>query len=175
MVDVRETVLQAVVIGVAIDLCIGQKSTTTRGVKEYIRSAYPKLWITQQEVSDIMKGYSDPGSGDTQLFTFTDNGMYRTYTMLPDTKQVIESYSPIQTQTVTRSMAASILTKNQLQVKEAVWVKKDNTQRTLNDFTSQGLDPLGYVVAITSKGERKRVDPRKIISVTVGNIKMVVN
>lgn len=175
MVEVKETLIQALVISAATFLCTKSGKCTTLEVKTLIRDNYPKLFITQQDVSDIMAGYADQKSfGDVRLFGYSDNGTYRVYYLHSDADSILKSYAPVSTTSTSRSAIASVCIQSP-SVSEITWEKKDGTVRTLQNVNTKGLDPLGYISVVTSSGEMKRVDPRKLISAVINNKKYVVN
>lgn len=51
-------------------------STTTLDIKKELRKQ--KYWATQRDISQIMMKFANDG-----IFSFTDNGMYRTYILDP--------------------------------------------------------------------------------------------
>lgn len=55
------------------------------------------------------------------------------------------------------------------------FTKKDGSQRTLNAHMSDKkfINDLGYLQVITSKGEYKQIDPKKILEITINGNKYV--
>ena len=156
--------LEATVIAVAEQL-LTAGPTTTLNIKIECRRLYPNDKFYQADISEIMD--------QTAMFyipnlTYRD-GKYRVYSIVPVTQQA----SPVVATTpnnVSKKAVVKILRTNVGKFFGITFEKKDGSIRTLNGQMSDKnfMDSLGYLVVKTNKGNFKLVDPKKIISVTVG-------
>jgi len=64
---------------VIANLFRANNSVTTLEIKTELRTQYPEMYWSQNYVSDLMAAGV---GGDEPMFTFTDNGTYRTYSLV---------------------------------------------------------------------------------------------
>lgn len=157
--------LEATVIAVAEQL-LAAGPTTTLAIKTECRNLYPNEKFYQADISEIMDKIA---MFYIPNLTYQDNRVYRVYSITPVAKQV----SPVVTTTqnnVSKKAVVKILKTNVGKFFGITFEKKDGSIRTLNGQMSDKnfMDSLGYLVVKTNKGNFKLVDPKKIISVTVG-------
>lgn len=95
------------VLTVAQSLAKAKNTVTTLEIKVELRRDYPYFFWTQDTVSKFM----DQLAGDG-LFTYTDNGTYRIYSLVGASKVVTKTVAPRVKKTLTKTVAAGKGTAN---------------------------------------------------------------
>ena len=84
-VTLKQTTMKAMkdaVLGTAKDLLRANNTVTTLEIKGQLRKDYPYYYWDQSTVSKYMNGFAGDG-----IFSYTDNGTYRTYSLVNVTKK----------------------------------------------------------------------------------------
>lgn len=131
-------------------------TVTTLEIKAELRIKYPHFYWTQSSVSSIMDELYHDG-----LFSFKDNGIYRTYSHPTATKKVnsttikkvsaprkvAKAPSVVAQSTISKTKALDLIKNSKGHFFTATFTKKDNTQRTINCqyLKDQTASDLGYV------------------------------
>lgn len=106
-VTLKQTNMKAMkdaVLGTAKDLLKANNTVTTLEIKGQLRKDYPYYYWDQSTVSKYMNGFAGDG-----IFSYTDNGTYRTYSLVNVTKK-----APVikpTTKTVVYKAAKSLISK----------------------------------------------------------------
>lgn len=184
---------KAIILSEAAKLLIEQNgSTTTLDLKNYVRLVFPSTTWTQEEVSTMMDSFYKNQS--ILGLSYTYNGTYRKYYTELNTKTVSSTVSSTVTtkdtktkkkvqskkvsskkvakKKVSRSAAVEMIKETKGKFFGVTFIKTDGSERTLNCHVSSKdfMDNTGYIRCTTSKGEIKRINPRTLISVSVGGV-----
>lgn len=153
-----------------------QGSTTTLDVKKQLRNDFPKYKWNQDNVSEALMEIE---SNDSNL-TFTDNGVYREYTVVG-----YNSNGPIKVSKTTSNTTVSrgIRDGGKISKTDAVtkiksskgrfftvtFIKKDKSERTLNGNVrlDNFMNNQGYINVRESNGNIRQINPRTITALTI--------
>ncbi len=146
------------VLKVAQDLAKANNTVTTLEIKNELRRDYPYYFWTQ----DIVSKYMDQLAGDG-VFSYTDNGTYRIYSLVGNTKAVTRSRTKGLTKTVKASSGTITVTNTKpmkVQAKRVTWQRAltlagnpqfesvtlaNGTTVTRNAIKAQKKSPVGYI------------------------------
>lgn len=147
-----KTVMQSEVLRVAKELAVANNRFTTLELKKELIKQVPEVRWTQQYVSDTMIGFEKDGK-----FTFTDNGTFRTYSLVKSLTTTVKA-SPSITVSVSTPKAVSAAKKGLTKIKRTKaldmmkeshkafitveFIKQDGTLRKLNGQFA-GMSPNG--------------------------------
>lgn len=153
----------------AKDLIALNTTASTLEVKMKLRTDNPYMKWYQSDIHDIM----DDMAQNKEL-EFADLETYRTY-FFPSPTQLRSIVSLSESRTTVAALIRDAFSKHE--ELEIEFYKKDGSIRKglyICD-TREIFDDLGYYLVMDEYGEIKRIDPRKIITVKINNVKYVVN
>jgi len=164
------TSFETKIVNTATNLLKNNKLVTTLAIKNECRKLYPNDKFYQVDVSEIMSKIAPSVISNLE---YIDNGTYREYYIDVPVQQVIVAQANI-IPTSKKDMVR-LLRANVGKFFGITFTKKDGTQRTLNAHMSDKkfINDLGYLQVITSKGEYKQIDPKKILEITINGNKYV--
>jgi hypothetical protein len=164
------------VLSIAHRLIYFNGQTTTKEIKEEIRIRHPQVWITQNIVSDLMLIFEG-----MNMFTFTDNGTYRTYYLnieyYHEQIQNEEDDTPEEI-SVSKKEALDII--NTLQAGDfirATFTKKDKTKRVLNGQVHTPNKGDGFLLVFDLdlvEENIRNIDLRRLISFSIGQTDYII-
>lgn len=165
MAKINLSDFEQIIIDAAKHLLEINDKTTTKEIKEYCRNNNSTYKYYQEDVSDVMANLA---SDYISNLSFKDNGVYREYFV--NKKEIILTKSEIIGKIIQNIKSTS----NNVSKFTITFNKKSNEIRTLDCYIKYPImDNLGYIKALiyTNSGvENRLIDPRKIISVKIGNI-----
>jgi hypothetical protein len=155
MKEVKELMRDAVK-NTAIKMLKPSNKVTTLELKLQLRKDYPSFYWKQETVSQIMNSLSNEN-----VFNFTDNGTFRTYSLVKSVKSAVTSIMKKVIQRVgnpsriTRKTAKLLIENSKGQFFTATFVKKDQQERTMNAQCIKGqkvnIDGLIKVTDVVKK------------------------
>jgi Asp-tRNA(Asn)/Glu-tRNA(Gln) amidotransferase C subunit len=171
----KQSVTVTDVMNTANQLCVANNTATTLEIKNKLRKDFPNKSCTQQFVSDTMRTYANNG-----LFTFTDNGSYRTYSRIwsgtTSNKSITltnnKTVKPMTSKRISRSSALNMIENSKGQFFTVEFTKQDGTLRKLNGqyVKDQKKSNLGYVL-VKESGKLKKGEKNPIRNVNIQTLK----
>lgn len=165
-----------VIVNIMTDLLIANNTVTTLEIKTEARTLYPDFYWDQATVSKVLDELANKGA-----LTYTDNGVFRTYSEAI-TKKIVPATTSKKTavktttkksnnkiltakatRTISRREALHLIENNKGHFFSVVFDKKSGEERVMNAqyLSDQSDSSLGYVkVKETGK---MRTDPKKAI------------
>ena len=146
-VTLKQTNMKAMknaVLGTAKDLLKANNTVTTLEIKQQLRKDYPYFYWDQSTVSKFMDGFAGDG-----IFSYTDNGTYRTYSLVNVTKKVPTMKPAVKT--IGNKVAKSLIIKTPRKTVSRGnllnFIQKAVTGHyvTTNDIRNQKKSLIGYI------------------------------
>lgn len=152
-----------------VSILTNNKEATTLEVKQLLRHLYPSEKWYQDDISDVVDEIYT--SNTVEGLQYKDNGTYRIYSI---------SKSPINAAFVNKTDLAEYVLQALKTVNGLITIEVskngaiEERKYKLANYVNP-IDIFGYIAVINEKGENRKLDPRKLVSLKVGNTKYLIS